>query len=195
MPPPVEQLEVGKVTFHGYSLEDHWGQGNARTAVSSGDWDVVIMQQGPSALPESQANLRVWASKFAAESRAAGTRPGLLTVWPESYRQSALSEVISSYRLAAEAANAELYPAGGAWQAAWSCSRRLRLYGPDGFHPSPLGTYTAALVVYGRLFRAPLLTLALTPAGLNPRIARMLQGAAATALGRRLSRARRCGGT
>ncbi|HLE98989.1 MAG TPA: hypothetical protein VI540_03755 [Gaiellaceae bacterium] len=187
------ELEIGKVTFDGYSLEDHWNQGDARVALATGDWDVVIMQQGPSTLPESQVNLRLWATRFADEARAAGTRPGLLTVWPEVYRQLVLPDVIVSYRLAAQAANAELFPAGEAWHAAWGCNRRLGLYGPDGFHPSRLGTYVAALVVYGRLFRAPLLRPTLIPEGMAPRTARLLQWSAATALGRRLPPARRCG--
>jgi hypothetical protein len=136
-------LEVGKVTFDGYALEDHWSQGDARAALAAGDWDVLIMQQGPSALPESQVNLRLWASRFADEARAAGTRPGMLTVWPESYRQAALPDVIASYRIAAQAAGADLFPAGDAWHAAWGCNRRLGLYGADGFHPSRLGTYAA----------------------------------------------------
>ena len=114
------------------------------------------MQQGPSALPESQANLREFALRWSAEARAHGARLALLTVWPESYRRSALTEVIASYRRAAASAKAELLPGGDAWRRAWHCEPGTPLYGRDGFHPSELGTYTAALVVYGRLFRAPL---------------------------------------
>ena len=132
---------------------DHWNLGEAQKALATRSWDVVVMQQGPSALPESQVNLRAWAMRFADEARSRGTRPALLTVWPESNRQSALSDVILSYRRAAGAAGAELLPAGVAWQEAWRCDRRVPLYGGDGFHPSPLGTYATALVVYGRLFQ------------------------------------------
>ncbi len=187
-------IEVGKVTYDGYALEDHWNRGDVRTALASGDWDVAIMQQGPSALVESQVNLREWAGRLADEARAGGTRPALLTVWPESYRREALTDVIASYRIAAQAAGAELFPAGEAWLRAWQCERRLGLYGPDGFHPSRLGTQLAALVVYGRLFKAPLLTPALRPVGVTARTARLLQSSAATALGRRIPAARRCGG-
>ena len=187
-----KRLEYGEITFGGFNLEDHWNQGDARAALASGRWDVVIMQQGPSALPESQIDLRRWAIRFADEARRAGTRPALLTVWPESYRRPALSDVIVSYRNAAESARAELFPAGEAWHAAWACDARMPLYGRDGFHPSALGTYVAALVVYGRLFKAPLLTPSLRR-GLKPRTARLLQAAAATALGRRVPVSRRCG--
>ena len=150
------RLEYRTIAYAGFALEDHWSQGDARSAIASGRWDVVVMQQGPSALPESQVNLREWAMRFADEARSHGARPALLTVWPESYRRSALRDVIASYRRAATASRAELLPGGGAWRAARRCRPAFRLYGLDGFHLSLLGTYTAALAVYGRLFRAPL---------------------------------------
>ena len=59
---------------------------------------------------------------------------------------------MGSYRRSAKVARAVLLPAGDAWHAAWSCRGSLPLYGPDGFHPSRLGTYVAAVVVWARLF-------------------------------------------
>ena len=183
------RLEYRTVAFGGYNLEDHWHNGEARRALAGGGWDFVVMQQGPSAFPESQADLRLWASRFADEARAHGTRPALLTVWPEGWRADALPEVIKSYSRAAAAARAELLPAGVAWQLAWRCSARTPLYGPDDFHPSPTGTYAAALVVYGRLFRAAVRARELD----RGRSARLLEAAAARALGRRLPPRERCG--
>jgi hypothetical protein len=187
------ELEVGTVTFDGFSLEDHWNHGAVRQALASRTWDVAIMQQGPSALPESQVNLRDYATRLAEDARTAGIRPALLTVWPESYRRVALSDVIVSYRGAAQASGSELFPAGEAWHAAWQCNTRFGLYGPDGFHPSRVGTYTAALVVYGRLFKAPLLVPALRPQWMSAGVARLAQASAALALSRRVPAARRCG--
>jgi hypothetical protein len=171
-------LEYKTIAFGGYALEDHWAQGDARAALATGNWDVVVMQQGPSALPESQANLRAWAIRWADEAAKYGTRPALLTVWPESYRKSALVDVIASYRRAAQASGAELLPAGDAWRLAWRCAPRLPLYGPDGFHPGSLGTYAAGLVAYGRLFHAPIVEQRGT------RNRRLVQKAAARSLGR-----------
>ena len=47
-----------------------------------------------------------------------------------------------------------LLPAGDAWRAAWAVDPGLPLYGPDGFHPSPMGTYLSALVIYEQIFAA-----------------------------------------
>jgi hypothetical protein len=186
-------IEVGKVTVDGYALEDHWNRGDVRRELATGDWDVAIMQQGPSALLESQVNLRQWAVRLAEEARAAGTRPALMSVWPESYRREALADVIVSYRVAAQEAGADYFPAGDAWLRAWQCDRAVPLYGRDGFHPSRQGTHLAALVVYGRLFKAPLLVPSLRLSGVSARTARLLQASAAQALGRRIPAARRCG--
>jgi len=148
-------VEYRAITPGGVSLEDHWNAGAAPAAIASGDWDAVVLQQGPSALPESAVNLREWAVRFAAAARERGTTPALLTVWPESYRRNALPAVIRSYRDAAVAARAKLLPAGAAWQAAWRRNARLPLYGADGFHPSTLGTYLTAVVVLAGLTGEP----------------------------------------
>lgn len=186
------RVEYRTIAPGGYALEDHWNQGDTREALRTGGWDVVVMQQGPSALPESQVNLREWASRWAEEARRVGTTPALLTVWPESYRRGALTDVIGSYARAARAARAELLPGGSAWRLAWRCEPQTPLYGPDGFHPSPTGTYAAALVIYGRLFKAPLMGLK-SPGGVALPVARRLQASAARALGRRMPPAKRCG--
>ena len=104
------RLEWRTVAFGGFNLADHWQAGVARTALAEGGWDVVVLQQGPSALPESQADLLEWATRFADGARAKGTRPALFTVWPESYRQYALPQVIASYRQAAAGAHAAVLP-------------------------------------------------------------------------------------
>jgi hypothetical protein len=74
-----------------------------------------------------------------------------LRQWPERVRSYALAGVIQNYRAAAVGANAGLFPAGLAWSRCLARAPKIRLYGPDGFHPAPLGTYLAALVVYSGL--------------------------------------------
>jgi hypothetical protein len=141
-------IDVQMVAPGGYALEDHWANGTALEAIRSGRFDVVVLQQGPSSLPESRVNLIDWTQRFADEARAHGTRPAVLTVWPERERFSVFADVVRNYRDAARASNALLLPAGAAWRNAFRRRPAIRLYGPDAFHPSPLGTYLAALVAY-----------------------------------------------
>jgi hypothetical protein len=141
-------IDVQTVAPGGYALEDHWADGVALAALRTGRFDVVVLQQGPSSLPESRINLIEWTKRWADEARAYGTRPAVLTVWPERERFSVFADVVRNYRDAARAANALLLPAGLAWRNAFRRRPAIGLYGPDAFHPSRLGTYLTALVAY-----------------------------------------------
>ncbi|MGE5692049.1 MAG: hypothetical protein ACM33B_15980 [Pseudomonadota bacterium] len=171
-------FEVRAVVPGGVDLQDQWEWTGARDVLDGERWDVVVLQQGPSALPESQAHLRLWTQRWAAAIRARGARPALLQVWPEGDRPEALPAVLRSYAAAASAADATLLPAGAAWREAWRRDPALPLYGPDRFHPSLLGTALAALVVHAALTGLPPATLP----GLAPATARLLREAARTAL-------------
>src|SRR3954453_23374990 len=73
-------ISTASVVFGGFSLEDHWKQGTAQRRVAEGGWSIVVLQQGPSALPESQTALREWTARFDAIIRASGGRGGLFIV-------------------------------------------------------------------------------------------------------------------
>ncbi|MGH7515498.1 MAG: SGNH/GDSL hydrolase family protein [Gemmatimonadales bacterium] len=139
---------VSSVAFGGYSLEDHWNQGAALAAIKQGGWDLVVMQQGPSALPESRTNLIEWTGRFAAEIRKVGARPAVYMVWPPLDSQSDWDAVTASYAAAATAANAVLFPAGEALRSAYQANPGMPLFDTDGFHPARLGSEGVALVIY-----------------------------------------------
>src|SRR3954471_24339231 len=79
-------ISTASVVFGGFNLEDHWNQGTAQRRIADGGWSIVVLQQGPSALPESQADLREWTVRFDTIIRASGARTALYMVWPESDR-------------------------------------------------------------------------------------------------------------
>ena len=165
----------------GFSLEDHWNRGVAQRVIAQGGWSVVVLQQGPSALPESQSNLREYTQRFDAEIRRVGARSALYMVWPESERAAVFDDVAASYTHAAEAVNGLLYPVGEAWRIAWRRNSRLALYGGDGFHPSPAGTYLAALVMYQQISGRSVVGLPSSVSSIDPATVRDLQDAAAEA--------------
>jgi hypothetical protein len=173
--------EVEAELMGGASLEDHWNQGNAQARIQGAHWDAVVFQQGPSSLPESRANLRLWVANFDVLVRAAGGRSALYMVWPELSRFDWFSRVRDSYALAARDVSGWFLPAGESWRAAWRADPSLALYGGDGFHPTAAGSYAAALTIFAGLSgRSPLGLPA--PAAVDPTKAARLQEAAQQAI-------------
>lgn len=141
-------LTVTSIAKPDYSLEDHWNEGQAASAIEEGKYDYVILQQGPSALPESQALLLTSAGKFAKACKEAGSKMAFFMVWPSKARSFDFINVAASYSNAAMSANAILCPAGLAWENTWALNKAVPLYGPDGFHPGMDGSVLSAMVIY-----------------------------------------------
>lgn len=144
-------VRVAMVAFPDYALADHLMRGDALQVIRRGGWNTVVLQQGPSALDASRAQLRRDVAAFAAEIRRAGGRPALYAPWPAQSRAADFAPSAESYRLAAADVDALLMPVGEAWQAAWARDATLGLYGPDGLHPSPLGSLVAAVVIHAQV--------------------------------------------
>ena len=148
-----KSMDVESVILGGANLEDHWNDGAAQRAIARQNWSVVVMQQGPSSLPESRVLLRKWTKTYAELIRKAHARPALYMVWPELERNAFFDDVRDSYSLAASDVDGIFLPAGEAFRAAWRRDPRAPLYASDGFHPSVAGSYAAALSIYGVLYR------------------------------------------
>lgn len=158
-PPP----QVDEVALPNYSLTDHLGEGTAARLVRSECWDYVVLQQGPSSLGESRAQLLDAVRRFNPIIREQGAVPAMFSVWPSADRFGDFPRAIESYQRAAESVDGVMLPAATAWLEAWERSPELDLYS-DGLHPSRQGSYVAALVIVGRLYGVDPRTL---PAGLS----------------------------
>jgi len=185
-----ERLECRAVAFPNFSLEDHWSQGDAKRAIGEGGWSIIVLQQGPSSLPESRVLLVDYTRRFAQEARRIGARTALYMVWPSRDRLQYFDDVSASYAAAAHDVGGMLLPVGEAWRAAWRRDATVNLYGPDGFHPTLLATQLAALVIYQQVTGRPPIGLGATPIspaplwphlGLSPAQGSLLEQAAAEA--------------
>ncbi|MEO5693315.1 MAG: hypothetical protein ABIQ72_09350 [Usitatibacter sp.] len=143
---------VESAAYPDYSLEDHWRDGRALTAIKKG-WDIVVLQQGPSTQDDSRAQLVDFSKRFAKPIREAGAKPALYMVWPLQQRMGDFRSVITSYRQAAAAVDGIVLPVGEAWLRALSADKRIRLYS-DPIHPASLGGDLAVLTLYLSLFPA-----------------------------------------
>jgi len=180
-----QEISYKAITRPDFSLIDHLNGGSdAVTEIKRGGWDVVILQQGPSSLPESRDLLVQWTKAFDQIIRSAGARTALYMVWPSKDRFDFFEDVRLSYKLAADTVGGLFLPAGEAWLTAWSDSAGLELYGPDDFHPSALGTFLASLVIYEGITRhdarelPPQVVVGGTVLDVPEDVARLLQRAA-----------------
>lgn len=153
--------DVHSAVIMGASLADHLEEGTAGRLLRDTRWDFVVLQQGPSTLPASRANLRAGARAFLPLIERAGARPALYMVWPDSTWsgprfEADFDRIRDAYALAAGDVGGLFLPAGEAWRAARRADPALPLYGPDGFHPAPEGTWVAALAIFGELSARPL---------------------------------------
>ena len=128
-----EAVVCETVAFPNYSLDDHLDRGDAVRAIARGSWSVVVLQQGPSALPDSQVQLRGAVRKFDAEVRRAGARTALYMVWPSQARRVDFEGVSRSYTDGCRRCAGAVVPAGDAWRAAWRRDSTWRSTGTTGF--------------------------------------------------------------
>ena len=139
-------LDYTAVAPGGYSIEDHW-RDNHQALLRQQHFDVLILQQGPSTLPESQDNLRQWAVTWSDEARRHGTSPSLYMIWPVQTQARGFALVSQSYRNAARFADAAIFPAGEVWEDVLEADSSLALYSNDGLHATPSGAFLAAMVI------------------------------------------------
>ncbi len=170
----------------GYGLIDHYDDPATRRRVTEGDFDTVILQQGPSSLPESRDSLLAWSALWTPVIRASGARPAFLAVWPEKARMHVFPDVSRHYREAADAAEGLFFPVGDTWLEVWSRDAAAPLYGPDDFHPAPAGSYAAAVVILAVLSRRDPTALSsdYLPAGVTATLAATIRESAAAVLAR-----------
>ena len=146
-----DTVGVRSVAKPDYALVDHLTDGQALATLRQARWDFVVLQQGPSTLPANRDSLALWTTQWDRFIRAQSARPALLMVWPDASRKSFFEACRLSYLNAAQGVDGVMLPAGEAWTIAWQTDPDLPFYGSDGFHPSLLGTYLAAIVIYERV--------------------------------------------
>jgi hypothetical protein len=179
-------LRAAAVAYPNFALQDHFLQEDATKALTRSNWEFVVLQQGTSALPESQVDLIFWAERFDPVIRAAGAEPVMYQIWPLASQRYNADASLTSYYNAAAAIGAIHAPAGDAFTAALDSAPGIGVYHFDGLHASHRGTYLAALVILTRLGGAEPLTLPPTIPGFaeDTAIVRLLQRAATEALSR-----------
>ena len=103
--------------------------------------------------PKTKDNFHKYVAKHSETIRARGAEPMLFMSWPYKNKKDMVFELREEFIKAANDNNILLVPAGEAFHALNQTHPEIDLYTPDMRHPSAEGTYLAAAVVFGTLFK------------------------------------------
>lgn len=135
-----------------YAIVDHWSDGEVQKQVETGNYDFVIIQQGPSSQSDGYEMLVNDGRKYAELCVVNGSRLAYFMVWPSRRYYHTFDGVIRNYSAGARANNAILCPVGRVWKSHFDSTGDFSYYGPDEFHPSLQGSQVAAEVIVNSLF-------------------------------------------
>ena len=136
-----------------YAIVDHWAEGKVQKLITKKKFDYVILQQGPSSQNEGRQMLIDSGKDYKQLCDKTNTKLCYYMVWPSRTYYHTYDGVIKNHRDAAQLNDAILLPVGEVWKAYFDRTDNFQYYGPDGFHPSLLGSKVAARVIVEYLFK------------------------------------------
>ena len=117
-------------------------------------YDVVVMMDCSQCPihPRLKSVFHEYAAKHSETIIDNGARPVLLMTWAYADRPEMTAALAEQYTIAGNDNGLLVAPAGLAFAKARSKRPEIELYVPDKRHPSPAGTYLAALTIYASIF-------------------------------------------
>ena len=161
------QLRHKLISAGGASLRRHWSAGAALTAIQSGEFDTVVLQEQSTLPQKNPMRMHESVRLFDRAIKEAGASTILYLTWarlnaPES--QAAISE---AYNSIGQELGATVVPVGMVWQGFLRQYDRPVLYDRDQSHPTLAGSYLAACVFSATLFRGRQVRATTAVAGLS----------------------------
>ncbi|MCX7749364.1 MAG: hypothetical protein N2645_21100 [Clostridia bacterium] len=141
----------------GYSLAQHWLEGEAVKDIQNGDWDYVVLQEhGGFHHMELKDLFYQYSRLFDGEIKKIGAKTVFYVtsrsgVEGRAYLQRQIP-LNQSYQGIAEELGALVVPVGQAWVNACEEKQDLKLYMEDNLHPNQVGAYFTACVFYSAIF-------------------------------------------
>ncbi len=169
----------------GSTLSDHWNAGAALAQIRQRGWDYVVLQEQSQTPILDSGKFFNAVRDFDVAVRASGAHTILLMTWerPDSVKIGVTTENLAvAYEKVGSELDIPVAPAGLAFAHSLGERPDLILYGQDG-HPTVYGTYLAACVLYGTIFRKTPVGNPFSDKSISPLIRDYLQKIAAQSLG------------
>ncbi|WP_420582325.1 SGNH/GDSL hydrolase family protein [Reichenbachiella sp.] len=145
-------IGVKSVTRGNYALIDHWNDGVIQKEIAAGQFDFVVVQQGPSSQAFGREVLIEYGKLINDLCEKHGAKMAYYMVWPSQTYYHTFDGVIKNHEDAAAINKALLCPVGRVWKQHFDATGDYSYYGGDGFHPSLKGSQVAAEVIVESLF-------------------------------------------
>ena len=150
------EVLVGQSTYGGWSLSNHITASETTDKIANTAWDYIILQeQSVVTHPEISMYPAVREINKLVESIGAktvlfmtwGRKDGLVSAGYPDY-QKMQAQIANNYYQIADELDLTVVPVGLVWQNVRTEYPEIRLWNPDGSHPSKAGSYLAACVFY-----------------------------------------------
>jgi len=135
-----------------FAISDHWDNGTVQDLIKTKVFKFVVIQQGPSSQSLGRSILIEYGQKYSDLCKANDANLAFFMVWPSLAYYYTFDGVIKNYSDAANLYDSYLCPVGEVWKQHFDNTNDFSYYGPDGFHPSYLGSEVAAQVIAESLF-------------------------------------------
>lgn len=146
---------ASRITPGGFTLESHWNNPDTLNAIHTGKWDVVVLQEQSQTPISNSKGFFEYAGKLDGEIKKSGAETILFMTWtrPDSAQYGvSTANLAQMYTALGHKLGVRVAPVGLAFYRALQKRPELTLYSNDG-HPTPQGTYLAACVFYGIIFK------------------------------------------
>jgi len=138
-------------TAGGVTWKQHWEgdkQLNSRELIENGSWDYVVLQNHSTSTIDNPDQFDSYGEKFIRLIRAQQAEPLLYMTWAREYNPLMQSTIAGEYKKLGEQHAVKIVPVGEIWAEVRNLRPDLKLYDPDGSHPSIAGTYLTAAAFF-----------------------------------------------
>ncbi len=148
---PQENYLIEMVAGGGYSLKDHYEDGTALKEIRKQRWNYIIIQESTANQIVGYQPYELYAPFFDKAARQMGAQPLQFECYDDSPNEDCRmhKEVIKVAAMVHE----PVIPVGSAWRYVSKYYPRIHILGPDYHHPSALGSYLMACVIYSKIYK------------------------------------------
>lgn len=162
-------------TAGGYTLENHYNDQATLNAISSGDWDLVILQEQSSRPMNDPQLFFQYCEALDSLITASGARTGFYMTWEWRNNPEMYVPIRDAYTYIGAYLGGMVAPAGVAFHNCMASDPAIDLYAPDNYHPSLAGTYLAACTMLASNWNIDPTGIAYCPETLDPTLAATLR--------------------